>query len=105
MRRSNRTTGYRILTDTRFMTIGAAARLKMEEHGLAIADATKALELDSKYVKAYFRRAVAQLAIMRPKAALSDFKRIVALEPKNAQAKAQLDSTQKLVRRLEFEKA
>lgn len=87
------------------MPAGAAARLKMEEHGLAIADATKALELDPKYVKAYFRRAVAQLAILRPKAALTDLKKVVALEPKNAQAKAQLDSTQKLIRRLEFEKA
>ena len=83
----------------------AATRLKLEEHGLAIADATKVLELDSKYVKAYYRRAVAQLAIMRPKAAVADFKKVVALEPKNATAKAQLDSTQKLIRRLEFEKA
>jgi serine/threonine-protein phosphatase 5 len=77
----------------------------MEEHGLAISDATKAIELDSKYVKAYFRRAVAQLSIMRPKAALADFRKVVALEPHNAQAKLQMDSTQKLVRRLEFEKA
>lgn len=77
----------------------------MEEHGLAIADATKAIELDPRYVKAYFRRAVAQLSIMRPKAALADLKKVVALEPKNTQAKQQLDSTQKLVRRLEFEKA
>jgi len=83
----------------------AATRLKLEEHGLAIADATKAIELDPKYVKAYFRRAVAQLSIMRPKAALADLKKVVALEPKNVQAKAQMDSTQKLVRRLEFEKA
>lgn len=77
----------------------------MEEHGLAIADATKALEIDSTYVKAYFRRAIAQLSIMRPKAALADFKKIVALEPKNTKAKLQMESTQKLVRRLEFEKA
>lgn len=83
----------------------AATRLKMEEHGLAIADATKALELDAKYTKAYYRRAVAQLAIMRPKAAISDFKKVVSLEPGNKIAKQQLESTQKLVRRLEFEKA
>lgn len=77
----------------------------MEEHGLAISDATKAIELDSKYVKAYYRRGVAQLSIMRPKAAVSDLKKVIALEPKNAQAKLQLESTQKLVRRMEFEKA
>lgn len=83
----------------------AATRLKMEEHGLAIADATKAIELDGKYTKAYYRRAVAQLAIMRPKAAITDFKKVAQLDPKNVIAKQQLDSTQKLVRRLDFEKA
>ena len=83
----------------------AATRLKLEEHGLAIADSTKAIELDAKYVKAYYRRAVAQLAIMRPKAAITDFKKVVQLDPKNTTAKQQLESTQKLVRRLEFEKA
>lgn len=87
------------------MYTGAATRLKLEEHGLVIADATKAIELDSKYTKAYFRRAVAQLSIMRPKAALADFRKVVQLEPKNAQAKMQFESTQKLVRRMEFEKA
>jgi serine/threonine-protein phosphatase 5 len=84
---------------------GAAVRLKREEFGLAIYDAGKALELDPKYVKAHYRRAVANLSVLKPKAALIDFKQVVALDPKNASAKAQLDSTIKLVRKQDFEKA
>lgn len=83
----------------------AAVRLKREEHGLAIADASKALTYDPRYVKAFYRRALAQLSIMKPEAAVADLKRVVALDPKNATAKAQLDSTQKLIRRKAFEKA
>ncbi|KAK4702839.1 serine/threonine-protein phosphatase 5, partial [Phenoliferia sp. Uapishka_3] len=83
----------------------AAVRLKLEEYGLAIADATRAIELNPKHVKAYFRRATANLSIMKPKAAVTDLKRVLQLEPNNATAKAQLDATQKLLRRLQFEAA
>lgn len=51
-------------------------RLKLEEYGLAIADATRAIELDDRFVKAYFRRASANLAIMKPKAAITDLKKV-----------------------------
>ena len=83
----------------------AAVRLKLEEHGLAIADATRALEIDPRFVKALYRRALANLAIMKPKAALVDLKHVLRLDPNNAVAKAQLDATQKLLRRLQFEAA
>ncbi|POV96237.1 hypothetical protein PSHT_15265 [Puccinia striiformis] len=83
----------------------SAVRLKREEHGLAIMDTSKAIELDPKYVKAYFRRATAQLSIMKPQLAIKDFKKCMALDPSNAAARVQLDATTKLVRRLEFEKA
>ncbi|WFD19671.1 protein-serine/threonine phosphatase [Malassezia caprae] len=83
----------------------AMCELKMEQHGLAIADATKAVELDSTFAKAYYRRASAHLSILDPKAALPDLKMVLKLEPRNAQVKAQLDATVKLVRRLEFERA
>ncbi|GAA5871040.1 hypothetical protein JCM1840_007576 [Sporobolomyces johnsonii] len=83
----------------------AAVRLKLEEHGLAIADATRAIELDPRAVKAYFRRGIANLAVLKPKAALVDLKKVVQLDPNNAPAKSQLDATQKLIRRLAFEAA
>ncbi|GAA5992628.1 hypothetical protein JCM11641_003530 [Rhodosporidiobolus odoratus] len=83
----------------------AAVRLKLEEHGLAIADATRAIEIDSRAVKAYYRRGIANLAILKPKAAMVDLKQVVKLDPSNATAKVQLDATQKLVRKLAFEAA
>ena len=83
----------------------AMCELKMEQHGLAIADASKAIELDPSFAKAYYRRASAHLSILDPKAALPDLKMVLKIEPRNAQVKAQLDATVKLVRRLEFERA
>lgn len=65
----------------------------------------RAIELDSRFVKAYFRRACANLAIMKPKAALTDLRKVVSLDPKNVPGNAQLVATQKLLRRLQFEAA
>ncbi|KAJ5552569.1 Serine/threonine-protein phosphatase [Penicillium frequentans] len=83
----------------------AQAQIKVEAHGFAIADATAALELDPNYVKAYWRRALANTAILNYKAALKDFKAVVKREPHNQNAKLKLAECEKLVRRLEFEKA
>ncbi|KAK0555476.1 Palmitoyl-protein thioesterase 1 [Tilletia horrida] len=88
-----------------FWSNRAACELKLEQHGLAIEDASRAIQLDAKFSKAYFRRASGYLAILKPKDALPDLKRVVQLEPRNASVRAQLDSTVKLIRRLEFEKA
>ncbi|EPQ27153.1 uncharacterized protein PFL1_06899 [Pseudozyma flocculosa PF-1] len=83
----------------------AACELKLEQHGLAIEDATKAIQLDPKFSKAYYRRARGYLSILDPKSALPDLKMLRSLEPRNPDVKAQLEATVKLIRRLEFEKA
>ncbi|KAN0063805.1 Palmitoyl-protein thioesterase 1 [Thecaphora frezii] len=83
----------------------AACELKLEQHGLAIEDATKAIQLDPKFSKAYYRRARGYLSILDPKSALPDLKMLRSLEPRNPDVKAQLDATVKLIRRLDFEKA
>ncbi|KIY74393.1 protein phosphatase 5, partial [Cylindrobasidium torrendii FP15055 ss-10] len=64
-----------------------------------------AILLDPKYAKAYFRRATCQLQTLKPQAAIADFKRVLAIEPKNETVRQQLNATQKLVRKIEFEKA
>jgi len=61
--------------------------------------------LDPKYAKAYYRRATCYLQILKPQAAVADFKKVISLEPNNETVKSQLVSTQKLIRRIEFEKA
>ncbi|KAI9572138.1 phosphoprotein phosphatase [Boletus coccyginus] len=83
----------------------AAARTRLEEYGFALDDASKAIAVDPKYTKAYYRRATCYLQIAKPQLAVADFKKVVALEPKNDVVKAQLTATQKLVRKIEFEKA
>lgn len=49
-------------------------------------------------------RATCHLQTLNPKLAVADLKRVMALEPGNATVKSQLESTQKLVRKIEFEK-
>ncbi|KIH88664.1 protein phosphatase 5 [Sporothrix brasiliensis 5110] len=80
----------------------AQAYLKTEAYGYAIADATKAIELDPNFVKAYYRRALASAAILKPKDALQDFRMCVKLNPGNVDAKAKLSDCQKVVRQLQF---
>ncbi|KAF9568058.1 phosphoprotein phosphatase [Agrocybe pediades] len=79
--------------------------MKLEEYGYALADATQAIKLDPKYAKAYYRRATCYMQVMKPQSAVADFKKILALEPQNDTVRMQMVSTQKLIRKIEFEKA
>ncbi|CAF9904850.1 hypothetical protein IMSHALPRED_000191 [Imshaugia aleurites] len=83
----------------------AQANIKLEQYGYAIADAAKAIELDSGYAKAYYRRAVANTAILNSRAAVKDFKAVVRLEPSNKDAKLKLAECEKIVKRVEFLRA
>lgn len=51
-----------------------------------------------------YSRATCYLQTLQYKKAIGDFKKVLALEPQNAIVKQQLDTTQKLLRRVEFEK-
>lgn len=90
--------------DPTFWNNRAMSKAKMEEHGAAIADASKAIELKPDYAKAYYRRGVSALAVLRPKQAVPDFKKALELEPGNRTVREQLVTTTKLIRRIEFEK-
>ncbi|TPX15165.1 uncharacterized protein E0L32_004723 [Thyridium curvatum] len=80
----------------------AQAQLKTEAYGYAIADATKAIELNPSFVKAYYRRATAYAAILKPKDAVKDFKTCVKIDPGNKDAKLKLADCQKILRQQEF---
>lgn len=97
------------------------SKSRMEEHGAAIADASelplpvsaqmcqltnlaKAIEINPQYAKAYYRRGLSYLAILRPTDAVLSFKSALKIDPSNASIRSQLDATVKLVRRIEFEK-
>lgn len=85
------------------------AACKLEQYGLALTDADKAIELDPSYIKAYYRRAAAYMALNKPKNALDDFKRVAELqkELKNPDKfiYAKIKECEKLIHRLAFEKA
>lgn len=50
------------------------------------------------------RRAQCHLQMLKPHLAIGDFKKVIGIEPHNKTVKQQLEATQKLVRRIEFEK-
>lgn len=85
------------------------AACKMEQFGLALNDANKAIELDPLYIKAYYRRAAAYMALNQPKMALENFKRVAELqkelEHQDKFIYAKIKECEKLIRRLAFEKA
>ncbi|KAL2786579.1 hypothetical protein BJX66DRAFT_328465 [Aspergillus keveii] len=91
--------------DPSFFCNRAQAHIKLEAYGFAIADATTALELDDGYLKAYWRRALANSAILNYREAVKDFKAVLKRDPSNRDAKLKAAECEKLVRRLEFEKA
>ena len=88
-----------------FFTNRAQANIKLEAYGYAVADASHALELDSGFVKAYYRRAVANTAILKHGDAIHDWKVVVRKNPADKVAKAQFEACQKLVKRDAFLKA
>lgn len=55
-----------------------------------------------RMTQAYFRRAVAYAAILKPKDAVKDFKECTRLDPNNKDAKLKLAECQKIVRQLNF---
>ena len=88
-----------------FYTNRAACHLKMENHGLAIADSTVALELDKTFVKAYYRRGSAYMALAKYKDAFKDFKAARQLKPNDRDALEKYKAAEKEVKRQAFEKA
>lgn len=47
--------------------------MKTESFGYALTDATKSIELDKNYVKGFYRRAAANMALGKWKEALKDY--------------------------------
>ncbi|POS75292.1 protein phosphatase 5 [Diaporthe helianthi] len=89
-------------TEPTYFANRAQAYLKTEAYGYAIQDATKAIELNPGFVKAYYRRAIAHAAVLRPKDALKDFKTCTQIDPGNKDAKLKLVECQKIVRQYDF---
>ncbi|TIA86103.1 hypothetical protein E3P99_03789 [Wallemia hederae] len=83
----------------------ATAKFKLEEFGLAVEYSTKALDINNKFVKALYRRAMAHVAVLHFKPAIADLKAVLAIEPSNKTAAHHLNEISKIHRRMQFEAA
>ncbi|XP_070180925.1 serine/threonine-protein phosphatase 5-like [Littorina saxatilis] len=81
------------------------AHLRTESFGYASTDANKALALDKAYIKAYYRRASANMALGKFKEALRDLKYVVTVRPSDKDASARYSECDKVVKRIAFERA
>ncbi|KAI9227604.1 MAG: type 5 protein serine/threonine phosphatase isoform [Piptocephalis tieghemiana] len=88
-----------------YYTNRAFAHTKLEAFGYAIADAEEAISLDANFVKGYYRRGVANMALCKYKEARRDFRVVCKKAPSDKDAKTKLAECDKLVRKQEFEKA
>lgn len=62
------------------------------------------LNFDARFTAHTTRRAQCHLQMLKPQLAIGDFRRVLAIDPHNKSVKEQLEATQKLVRKIEFEK-
>ena len=80
----------------------ALAYIKLENYGLAMQDAGRAVEADPSYPKGYYRRGSAEFALGRAKAARKDFRQVVRLRPRDRDARAKLAACDKAVKAAAF---
>ncbi|KAJ2860000.1 Palmitoyl-protein thioesterase 1 [Coemansia aciculifera] len=88
-----------------FYTNRAQCHLHTESYGAARDDANVALELDPSFIKAYYRRAAALLAMGKFKEARADYREVQRRAPRDPAAIKKYTECDKLYRRIQFEKA
>ena len=81
------------------------AYIKTECFGYALDDASRAIALDKGYVKGYYRRASAYMALGKTKLALKDYESVYKARPNDKDAKLKYNECSKIVRQQAFEKA
>ncbi|XP_026494359.1 serine/threonine-protein phosphatase 5 [Vanessa tameamea] len=81
------------------------SNLRLENFGYALNDASKAIEIDKLYTKAYYRRAAAYMALGKYKFALKDFEYVIKVRPNDLDAKMKYNECNKIVKKIAFEKA
>ncbi|XP_025221727.1 serine/threonine-protein phosphatase 5 isoform X1 [Theropithecus gelada] len=81
------------------------AYLRTECYGYALGDATRAIELDKKYIKGYYRRAASNMALGKFRAALRDYETVVKVKPHDKDAKMKYQECNKIVKQKAFERA
>jgi len=80
----------------------AATHLKLESYGSAVVDAQQTISLDPAYVKGYYRRGSAYMALGKTALALKDFRTAVKLVPKSREARNKFNECSKIVKQQRF---
>ena len=83
----------------------ALSFIKIENYGLALQDADKAIASDPEYAKGYYRRASANYALNHFKLARADFRQVCKLKPKDRDARSKLNECDRAVMEEAFSKA
>ncbi|TDH65242.1 uncharacterized protein CCR75_006060 [Bremia lactucae] len=96
------TNAIELLPTAIFYANRAAAHVKSENYGLAIDDASAAIQLDIAYVKAYYRRGSAELALGHHKKAVKDFRLVVRMKPQDRDARAKLKLCERIIKEAAF---
>ncbi|RNA44298.1 RNA polymerase II-associated 3 [Brachionus plicatilis] len=71
--------------------------IKQEKYAAAEVDCTTSIELDSKYTKAYHRRATARFKLGKFEEARKDYEMVLKLEPSSKLAQSELGKLEQLI--------
>jgi serine/threonine-protein phosphatase 5 len=88
-----------------FYSNRAQALIKLESYGLALEDSNNAIKLNAKYVKAYYRRASANVALTKYKEALADLKIVCKIVPHDKDAVKKMKACEKALFASKYSKA
>lgn len=88
-----------------YLSNRAFCYVKLENFGLAILDADRALRLNAGYVKAYYRRGSANMALAKYKVAVKDFRKVTKMQPKSKEASDKLKACEKMQKEAAFAQA
>ena len=88
-----------------FYSNRAQVNIKLENYGLAIIDCDKALEVDPNMMKAYYRKGVSQMAILKHKEAQGNFKIILKKLPNDKLTLENYKQCTNYLKRQAFERA
>ena len=76
-----------------YLSNRAFINLKLENYGLALTDANKSIEINSNYIKAYYRRASAYLFLRKYDEALEDLKFLQKHYPSDVDIESKIKNT------------
>lgn len=83
----------------------AMAHIKLENYGSALLDGTEAVEVDPNYIKGYYRKGTALLALGKLSEAKQEFLKAAKLEPRNPDCRSKLQEVEKAIRQQKFQNA